>query len=151
MGPRPPEFKSLRNMMNMLENYFTNQWIEEWQNSEKGKSFQELQPKPCRSNYKDLNRKQQVIVSRARMGHFPTSERLFKWGQLESDQCLLCKAEKGTLWHILSRCTALRRPPELENGSLMEILNDSANWKAVADKAAEWMRGHQAMGHHSTP
>ena len=151
MGPRPQESRSLRSMLNLLENYHTNQWIEEWQNSEKHKNFQELQPKPCRGNYNSLNRKQQVIISRVRMGHFPSSERLFRWGQLASERCLLCDAEKGDLKHVITRCAAVRRPLELENGSLLEILGDRGNWGAVADAAAEWMRGHQAMGSHSTP
>ena len=79
------------------------QWQQSWDNATKGRHLHEIQSKVGISRSRGTKRKEQVIMSRLRIGHSNLNGTLFITGNHPTGMCEQCQ-EAETVEHILITC-----------------------------------------------
>lgn len=79
------------------------QWQQSWDNATKGRHLYEIQRKVGISRSRGANRKEQVIISRLRIGHSNLNSTLLIIGKHPTGMCEQCQ-EAETVEHVLKTC-----------------------------------------------
>ncbi len=124
---------SLPTLVNNIRQKTVNQWMERWNDSEKGRDFYSVQPKRNTCRYKTLTRRQQVQISRLKFHHFPCQKYLHRFNLAGDSVCTLCNEEDETVEHIILKCTALESARTFRTTeNLTEALGNRDNqWSTI--------------------
>ena len=141
---------SITEAMSNINSYFRTLWQIEWENSEKGRHYYNLQPSVLSSNiFTSFPRQVHVILFRLLSGHIPLNFHLHRFGLHETGLCNHCLFAEETIDHFLFQCDMFRDEREVyyrnlsslgvSNPTLESVLNAQANVKQILQATAHFV------------
>ena len=132
-GPVNSSVESISSLKCIAKASIKDTWTKQWEEDTKGRKFFDIQPKPNKTRYTSLSRREQVTISRIRLGHFPCQNYLARFNLADNTSCLLCGNEDEDIEHIRLHCTELSDARSFDNNqSLEQILENSyGEWKSI--------------------
>lgn len=146
MGPKQKPNLTPGEILGKIRNTFYTKWTEEWGKAQTGRKFYNIKCKPSKPTYGWMSRKEQVTLSRLRLGHFPSPDRLFAWKLVDSPSCPLCTQATGTIDHIVTTCPAIARSENILQSNLDTLLSDENSWLELTRIGEEWLRRNLIRG-----
>ena len=146
MGPVNSPFTTLEKILSQIDKNFSEEWMQDWSSSIKGRSYFQLHRTRTKMNYSDMTRKDQVTISQLKSGHFPCGKYLQKVRKRDTASCLLCQEEDETIEHILFKCSRIDRGLLGAQEQLgVGVLSDRAWWGDILEAIQRWRIGHRAI------
>ena len=146
MGPVNSPSTPLEKILSQIDKNFSEEWMQDWSSSTKGRSYFQLHERRSTMNYSDMPRKDQVTISQLKTGHFPCGKYLHKVRKRDTASCLLCQEEDETIEHILFKCNRIDRGLLGSQEHLgVGVLSDRAWWGDILEAIQRWRIGHRAI------
>ncbi|XP_043998578.1 uncharacterized protein LOC122846005 [Gambusia affinis] len=86
-------------------------WQKRWNEDKKGRKLYKIQKSIFSRNVKERNRREEIIMTRLRVGHTYLNDTLYLIGKKNNDKCEKC-GEKENVEHILLNCKTYERERE---------------------------------------
>ena len=97
-------YLELNEIYSLIKGYIISKWQYEYDNESKGRFYKFIQPLVSTDiKYMDTPRKQEVQITRLRMGRVLCNAWLKTIGKSETDLCTECQVEE-TIDHIFTKC-----------------------------------------------
>lgn len=95
---------SIKEVKSIIKKQIMNEWQEKWVKGKKGRHLFNIQKEVGKMKLKELNNREQTIISRLRIGHSRLNSTLYIMGKYQTGLCK-CGKEKETVEHILCYCS----------------------------------------------
>lgn len=103
----------------IIKNQINKKWQEMWDRGIKGRHLYSIQKQVGKGRLCLNNRKEDIIITRLRIGHSGLNQTLYIIGKHQTGLCIRC-SEVETIEHVLLHCTAYNR----ERGELTKKLKE---------------------------
>lgn len=104
----------------LIKQEIKNIWQKRWNNERKGRDVFFINPSVGGLRQGGRNRREEVILSRLRLGHTGLSKTLFVIGKHRNGECSVCKEEESVK-HIFMKCKKYEREREKLKRNIEEI------------------------------
>ena len=88
-------------------------WQKRWEDDQKGRKYHNIQKSVITKIFKERNRREEIIMTRLRVGHTGLNDTINLIGKKNTDKCERCGV-KENVEHILMQC--LKYSSERERG-----------------------------------
>uniref|UniRef100_A0A3B5R9A6 Reverse transcriptase domain-containing protein n=1 Tax=Xiphophorus maculatus TaxID=8083 RepID=A0A3B5R9A6_XIPMA len=113
-------------------------WQELWDNHDNGRQLYTIQKSVGDSNYMSGRRKEEVVMSRLRIGHSGLNSSLFKIGKHENGACNYCN-QVETVEHVLLECDKYSEERQILK-SLLSRKNIGLSMISLLDNKSSYVR-----------